>query len=358
MSSPPVLRADATLVNRSILPLLRELRKPDGPPEEDQLARFEAETPLSAYNAGEIAARIGALTGEPPEELMEMAGMDPKAEASMRKLAHCAILAANNITAAQPIKQDKASRDAAQAAVGLVEDDPSTTEDGPSTSGLGRKDGKRPATAPPKAAPGRQGKKSKRDPASSSESDSDDDDMEDDEVECQLRRVKRVCQDPFIHLYPARLQNAVRRLVRAAKEAGHKRLSRFKVVQGFLAGTAASPTIGKHVGKMLMTKEELRFSEEAEKARAELRRAERSMHMPSTWMPPPPGYPDQAWGQGPVPPAFPNNASGGGFGGQQGKGRSFRPGGPNNRRDGPRGRCFNCNEQGHHIKGCPHPPRR
>ncbi|XP_035665781.1 uncharacterized protein LOC118409020 [Branchiostoma floridae] len=260
MSSPPVLRADATLVNRSILPLLRELRKPDGPPEEDQLARFEAETPLSAYNAGEIAARIGALTGEPPEDLMEMAGMDPKAEASMRKLAHCAILAANNITAAQPIKQDKASRDAAQAAVGLVEDDPSTSEDGPSTSGLGRKDGKRPATAPPKAAPGRQGKKSKRDPASSSESDSDDDDMEDDEVECQLRRVKRVCQDPFIHLYPARLQNAVRRLVRAAKEAGHKRLSRFKVVQGFLAGTAASPTIGKHVGKMLMTKEELRFS--------------------------------------------------------------------------------------------------
>ncbi|XP_035679910.1 ribosome-binding protein 1-like [Branchiostoma floridae] len=53
-----------------------------------------------------------------------MAGMDPKPEASMRKLAHCAILAANNITAAQPIKQDKAIRDAAQAAVGLVEDDP------------------------------------------------------------------------------------------------------------------------------------------------------------------------------------------------------------------------------------------
>eukprot|EP00058_Branchiostoma_floridae_P012280 XP_002597768.1 hypothetical protein BRAFLDRAFT_77329 [Branchiostoma floridae] len=50
--------------------------------------------------------------------------MDPKPEASMRKLAHCAILAANNITAAQPIKQDKAIRDAAQAAVGLVEDDP------------------------------------------------------------------------------------------------------------------------------------------------------------------------------------------------------------------------------------------
>eukprot|EP00058_Branchiostoma_floridae_P027235 XP_002612726.1 hypothetical protein BRAFLDRAFT_97295 [Branchiostoma floridae] len=117
-------RADATLVNRSILPILRELRKPDGPPEEDQLARFEAETPLSAYNAEEISERIGALPGEAPEDLMEMAGMDPKPEASMRKLAHCAILAANNITAAQPIKQDKASRDAAQAAVGLVEDDP------------------------------------------------------------------------------------------------------------------------------------------------------------------------------------------------------------------------------------------
>eukprot|EP00058_Branchiostoma_floridae_P022010 XP_002607500.1 hypothetical protein BRAFLDRAFT_69931 [Branchiostoma floridae] len=123
MSSPPVLRADATLVNRSILPLLRELRKPDGPPEEDQLARFEAETPLSAYNAEEISERIA---GEAPEDLMEMAGMDPKPEASMRKLAysHCAILAANNITAAQPIKQDKDSRDATQAAVGLVEDDP------------------------------------------------------------------------------------------------------------------------------------------------------------------------------------------------------------------------------------------
>eukprot|EP00058_Branchiostoma_floridae_P000620 XP_002586108.1 hypothetical protein BRAFLDRAFT_110010 [Branchiostoma floridae] len=40
---------------------------------------------------------------------------------------------------------------------------------------------------------------------------------------------------------------------------------RFKEVQSFLAGTAASPTIRKYVAKM--TKEELRFAEEAEKAR-------------------------------------------------------------------------------------------
>ncbi|XP_035665598.1 probable ATP-dependent RNA helicase vasa-like [Branchiostoma floridae] len=104
---------------------------------------------------------------------------------------------------------------------------------------------------------------------------------------------------------------------------------------------------------MLMTKEELRFAEEAEKARVELRRAEKAMHMPPTpaWMPSRPGMGSRAGAS--IAPR--NNVSGGGFGGRQGKGRPFRSGGPNYRRDGPRGRCFNCNETGHHIKDCPTP---
>eukprot|EP00058_Branchiostoma_floridae_P012269 XP_002597757.1 hypothetical protein BRAFLDRAFT_77340 [Branchiostoma floridae] len=55
---------------RSIFQLLKEVRRSDPPPPEDQLARFE-DKHLSFCNGSEIFGRTGAFTGEDPETLLE-----------------------------------------------------------------------------------------------------------------------------------------------------------------------------------------------------------------------------------------------------------------------------------------------
>ncbi|KAI8490604.1 hypothetical protein Bbelb_318720 [Branchiostoma belcheri] len=88
----------------------------------------------------------------------------------------------------------------------------------------------------------------------------------DDGVETYLRRLKRICQDPIIHLHPARLQTALNRVVKAARASNHKRLQRFKDIRDFFLKYASSPGIGHTVGRMVMTPAESKFAEEAEKA--------------------------------------------------------------------------------------------
>ncbi|KAI8487263.1 hypothetical protein Bbelb_350610 [Branchiostoma belcheri] len=61
---------------------------------------------------------------------------------------------------------------------------------------------------------------------------------------------------------------AVSRVTRAAKDAKHKRYKRFKHVKSFFLGRASVPGVGQTIRKMVMTKEEKQFAEEAEKAAA------------------------------------------------------------------------------------------
>ncbi|KAI8490579.1 hypothetical protein Bbelb_318470 [Branchiostoma belcheri] len=58
------------------------------------------------------------------------------------------------------------------------------------------------------------------------------------------------------------------RVTRAAKDATHKRYKRFKQVKSFFLGHASVPGVGQTIRKMVMTKEEKQFAEEAEKAAA------------------------------------------------------------------------------------------
>ncbi|KAI8503736.1 hypothetical protein Bbelb_187070 [Branchiostoma belcheri] len=76
----------------------------------------------------------------------------------------------------------------------------------------------------------------------------------------------QICQDPIIHLHPARLQTALNRVVKAARASNHKRLQRFKDIRDFFLKYASSPGIGHTVGRMVITPAERKFAEEAEKA--------------------------------------------------------------------------------------------
>ncbi|KAI8517589.1 hypothetical protein Bbelb_036060 [Branchiostoma belcheri] len=58
---------------------------------------------------------------------------------------------------------------------------------------------------------------------------------------------------------------ALSRVTRAAKDAKHKR---FKQVKSFFLGHASVPGVGQTIRKIVMTKEEKQFAEEAEKAAA------------------------------------------------------------------------------------------
>jgi len=97
--SPPLLRGDATL------------------PPEDEIARLVEDTALHAHNNNDLFHRLRQLIGEDPEELLEMAGLGVKAQASAIRLAHFAILAAIETLAAQPVQRDEHSWEAARVAV-------------------------------------------------------------------------------------------------------------------------------------------------------------------------------------------------------------------------------------------------
>ncbi|KAI8490593.1 hypothetical protein Bbelb_318610 [Branchiostoma belcheri] len=62
--------------------------------------------------------------------------------------------------------------------------------------------------------------------------------------------------------------SSINRVTRAAKDAKHKRYKRFKQVKSFFLGHASVPGVGQTIRKMVMTKEEKQFAEEAEKAAA------------------------------------------------------------------------------------------
>ncbi|KAI8488939.1 hypothetical protein Bbelb_334570 [Branchiostoma belcheri] len=64
------------------------------------------------------------------------------------------------------------------------------------------------------------------------------------------------------------LLSSINRVTRAAKDAKHKRYKRLKQVKSFFLGHASVPGVGQTIWKMVMTKEEKQFAEEAEKAAA------------------------------------------------------------------------------------------
>ncbi|CAH1264241.1 NUDT14 [Branchiostoma lanceolatum] len=78
-----------------------------------------------------LLENLRRLTGEDPETLLELASLDPKDQASAIRLAHVAIILANNTLVAQPIRQDRASLATAKAAVDLVTAAAEETEDQP-----------------------------------------------------------------------------------------------------------------------------------------------------------------------------------------------------------------------------------
>ncbi|KAI8517525.1 hypothetical protein Bbelb_035420 [Branchiostoma belcheri] len=153
---------------------LKKVRGEEDLPDEPLRARFTKDVALHTLNREEIGERLQRLTGEDPETTLEMAGLPPKEQASIVRLAHFAILTANSTMDAQPVRQDQAAKDAAQAAVTLVEDAPPA----PTPSDTQKK---RPAAPPdngprPKGPRQQQPRRSHAD--SSSESDSDEDDLE------------------------------------------------------------------------------------------------------------------------------------------------------------------------------------
>ncbi|KAI8503771.1 hypothetical protein Bbelb_187420 [Branchiostoma belcheri] len=162
------------------------------------------------------------------------------------------------------------------------------------------------------------------------------------EVAYHLRRLKRICRDPTIHLYPSKMQTALHRVVKAAKDAGHKRLRRFREVKAFFLANASREGIGKVIEKMVMTPEERKFAEEAEKAQAAFRNGARATpnSIPPLLGASPMYHP---WGQAqprPTPPAHTTT------GRRQPRGPPPQPSG---RTPGPR----------HHYISSPHmsPPR-
>ncbi|KAI8503615.1 hypothetical protein Bbelb_185860 [Branchiostoma belcheri] len=64
-------------------------------PPDELLARFETDVPLRQYNADDIAKKVGTLTGESPELLIEMTGLPHKEEDTAVRVAHFSITAAN-----------------------------------------------------------------------------------------------------------------------------------------------------------------------------------------------------------------------------------------------------------------------
>eukprot|EP00058_Branchiostoma_floridae_P022020 XP_002607510.1 hypothetical protein BRAFLDRAFT_69941 [Branchiostoma floridae] len=145
-----------------------------------EIARFTEDTALHAHNDDDLFHRLRQLIGEDPKELLEMTGLDVKAQASAIRLAHFAILTANETLAAQPVQRDEASREAFQ--------------DGPST--LGKSQRKRPTT-PRTNAPGQPPRKQRRErePDTSSESDSDEDDLQE-TAEFIMIRPQRLAPPP------------------------------------------------------------------------------------------------------------------------------------------------------------------
>ncbi|CAH1242414.1 Hypp6677 [Branchiostoma lanceolatum] len=84
------------------------------------------------------------------------------------------------------------------------------------------------------------------------------------------------------------------RVVKAAKAGGQKKkeIKRFKDIKALHLTLASSPGVGKIIRKMVMTKDEQRFEEEADKARASLgtagganRRPPGHRQLPSTTWP-------------------------------------------------------------------------
>ncbi|XP_019632481.1 PREDICTED: uncharacterized protein LOC109476071 [Branchiostoma belcheri] len=262
MATPPCLRADATFVGQDVVALVMRVRGEEPLPPEDRRARFGQETALHALDQDDLREKTKTLTGQDPENLLLMAGLDHKDHTAALRLAHFAIIMANEAAAAQPVQP--AGKKAALAAADLLEDDPPPV----------KKSGETKRPAPPKASGSGQRpppKKQRKAPApdtSSESSDSDEDDLEEDGVEAPLRRLKRICQDPLIHHHPERLKTALSRVTKAAKEVQHKRYKRFKQVKSFFLRHTSVPGIGQSVRKMVMTKEEKQFAEEAERAAA------------------------------------------------------------------------------------------
>ncbi|CAH1242286.1 Hypp6540 [Branchiostoma lanceolatum] len=89
------------------------------------------------------------------------------------------------------------------------------------------------------------------------------------------------------------------RVVKAAKAGGQKKkeIKRFNEIKALHLTLASSPGVGKIIRKMVMTKDEQRFEEEADKARASL--GDRGRSQPTTPRGtasyPPPRGPGQPW---------------------------------------------------------------
>ncbi|XP_078617678.1 uncharacterized protein LOC144885618 [Branchiostoma floridae x Branchiostoma japonicum] len=359
MAAPaPVLRPEATLVGRSIVPFVLKTGDADeATPADDRLARFDADVPLSQLEPRQILDRIGALTGEAPEVLLRMAGRDPGDRESINRLAHFAILEANGFPDGQEVSSGKAAKEAAQASLQLLADKTAVTARDnqakhPPPPGGSSDDLPGPSSGKPPS-------KRKRRKADSSASDSSDgEELEDDAVRVKLGKLRKVCLDPNIHLYPMKMGSALTGLIEAGTRVKHKRLLSWNTAWATFMEHTTSEGIGEEVWKLVQTKEERRLAGEKEKAKASLRARQNATRQapkmaPPTWAPPPPTWapPPPTWAPPPYPPK-PSHAS---WGGRPNRGGFFPPNrGPSGRSDR---RCYNCNRRGHIAVDCDQPPR-
>ncbi|XP_019632623.1 PREDICTED: uncharacterized protein LOC109476175 [Branchiostoma belcheri] len=348
--SPPTLRTDASLVGHRLTPVLRRCKGDEALPSEEHRARFEPGTALAAYSRDDLETRVKELTASDPEELLDLAGLNPKEQSSLVRLAHFLILAANETMAAQPVDQTKTGRIAAQAAVGLLHEKPDA-ESGSNTK-------KRP-TPPANDTPTPTKKaKAARPSAAAATTDSSDaesgEELEDEGAQAMqgaLRKLKRICREPTIHAEPERLERALQKVIDTASSAKAKEY--YEGVRGFFLKNTTSFGIGREVLKFVMTKQERRFAEEAERATAALRGGNRnafyshgrSRAPAAIWGPKagPSHPPSRTWGPRRRPDARGWNHP-----------RSHSAG----KRSGDAQRteeCFNCNERGHWQRDCPHP---